>query len=361
MNRKLQLRALVYVLSFLPALASAQDIHYTQFNNSPINLNPGLTGVFGGDGRLIVNYRSQWRSVPIPYTTFSGSAEAKFYPRKGDYSRFLTGGVSINNDEQGSLHLKSMSVGIPLGATLPLGKSHYFSFGVIPALGQRNFDTNKNIAFDSQWDGRMYNAARPTNEDAILAVTNLKYFDLSAGFNLRLQSPKARDRFDFGVAVHHINRPDHDFWSSKLVNSGNNRLYNKNTFYGIGLVQIDNNFDLLGSAMWQRQGAFRELVYGFGARFHLVTKQYQELALQVGVNRRHYFNDALVPHLEFLWRTLTVGFTYDINWQPTVEDINVAPPANAVITSGRGGPEVSVIYRFYKVKPLPRFKTCPVM
>ena len=361
MNKLLQLRAIIYIsMLCLAGQVKAQDIHYTQFQNTPLNLSAGLAGVFGGDGRAVFNYRKQWRSVPVPYTTYSGSIEGKLYLNKGVYSRFLTGGLLINQDDQGTLHLKSTLVGIPIGLTLPVGKANYLTVGVMPAFGQRKFDT-KDITFDEQWVDRTYSSSNNPYEDQLLANTNLKYFDLGAGVNYRMQSTKRRDRLDLGVGMQHINRPNHDFWSSSLSNPGTTRLRSKSTFYVLGLVQLQNNFDLIGSMMWQKQGGARELVYGMSARFHLVQKEYKELALQVGINRRHYYNDAIVPHIEFLWKTITVGLTYDVNWLPKSSLLNTEPPASQVITRGRGGPELAIIYRFYTVKQLPRFKSCPII
>ncbi|MBU6341932.1 MAG: PorP/SprF family type IX secretion system membrane protein, partial [Bacteroidetes bacterium] len=339
MNNLLQLRAKFYVLGFLllAVRVGAQDIHFTQFHNSPLNLNAGLVGVYGGDGRAVVNYKSQWRSVPVPYTTYSGSLEGKLYLNKGVYSRFLSGGVLLNQDDQGDLHLKSLLIGLPIGLTVPVGKANYLTFGVMPAFGQRRFDS-KNVTFDSQWQNRVFSPNNDAHEDQLLANTNLKYFDLNAGMNFRLQSPKNRNRLDIGYGMQHINRPAHDFYSSSLTDPGTTRLRSKSTVYLCGLVQLQHNFDLIGSMMWNKQGGARELVYGLSARFHLIQTPYKEMALQVGMNRRHYYNDAIVPHVEFLYRTITVGFTYDINWLPKIGNVN--PPANKVITNGRGGPEL---------------------
>ena len=105
-------------LSFL----AAQDIHFSQYLNSPMNLGPGMTGVFGGDTRFTGNYRNQWSRVPVPYTTFSGVVENKFYLSKLKYDRFLTGGLEINFDRQGTLSLTSLQIGIPISYTIPLSE-----------------------------------------------------------------------------------------------------------------------------------------------------------------------------------------------------------------------------------------------
>ena len=329
---------------------SAQDIHFSQFGNSPLNLSPGLAGVFGGDMRFVGNYRSQYRSVPVPYTTFSGSVENKIYWTKGKYDRFITGSLMLNYDRQGSLHLTSIQVGIPISVTMPLAKNKFLTVGVTPAFGQRAFDTDR-LTFDAQWIDCVFDPAADAREDQLFQSTNLKYFDLSAGVNLRLQSEAKRNRLDVGGGMHHINRPDHDFWSADLTNPGNVKLYNKLSFYAMGLLQLSGNFDLVGQGLYQTQGGYKEVVYGGALRLHLNQNPYKELALQVGVDYRHRYQDALIPHVEVLWRTWTLGFTYDLNiWS----DVNI-------VTNRRGGPEVALIYRLYKVKPLSKFKTCPII
>src|SRR4249919_1609661 len=51
-------------------IASAQDIHFSQYFSAPLTINPALTGGFAGDYRAGVNYRTQWGSVTVPYRTF---------------------------------------------------------------------------------------------------------------------------------------------------------------------------------------------------------------------------------------------------------------------------------------------------
>ena len=53
------------------SLVQAQDIHYTQFYASPLNLNPAAAGSFNGDYRFAANYRNQRSSLGTPYTTMS--------------------------------------------------------------------------------------------------------------------------------------------------------------------------------------------------------------------------------------------------------------------------------------------------
>lgn len=319
----------------------AQDIHFSQVGNSPLNLNPGLNGIFGGDLRFIGNYRSQWRDL-VPYTTFSGSLENKFYYRKNQYDRYLTGALLLNYDRQGSLNLTSIQIGIPIGVTMPLSKNNFLSFSAIPAFGQRSFDTH-NWSFDAQFVDCLYDPSNPTREDGSLFSSSLQYFDLAAGLNYHWQALQKRSRLDIGSGMYHINRPNHDFWT----NSRDVKLASRWTLYGQGLVQLTHNFDFILQAQYQEQGGYRELVYGAAARLLLNPQPYDELALQLGVSFRQRYTDALILHAQVLWRTWTLGFSYDTN----LSDLSVA-------TNGRGGPEVSLSYRLYKFRTIKNY--CPI-
>lgn len=342
-------RIFTFVLLFSVLSLRAQDIHFSQFGNAPLNLSPALAGVFGGDLRFVGNYRSQWRSVPVPYTTYSASVENKVYVARKRYDKFVTASLLLNYDKQGDLALKSLQIGIPIALTLPVGKSNYLTVGATPMFGQRSFDAAE-VTFGEQYIDGMFDPNASISED--LSVTNLQYFDLSAGANFRMQSPKKRTRVDLGGAMHHINRPSHDFWASSTTGGEEVRLYNKLTLYGLGLFQISEKFDFLAQGLYQKQGEYSEIVYGGGLRMHLRKDRYKELSLQIGVDWRHRYNNALVPRLEVFINTWTIGATFD--W-------DAFSRAGQLISERRGGPELSVIYRFYKVKPLPKFKSCPII
>ncbi|MBL0100734.1 MAG: type IX secretion system membrane protein PorP/SprF [Saprospiraceae bacterium] len=69
---------LIFVLSSVSL--SAQDIHFTQFYMSPLNLNPALTGVMNCKTRMVANYRNQWAAVLAAnaYNTYSVSYDQKY-------------------------------------------------------------------------------------------------------------------------------------------------------------------------------------------------------------------------------------------------------------------------------------------
>jgi type IX secretion system PorP/SprF family membrane protein len=328
---------------------AAQDTHFSQFGNSPLNLSPGLAGVFGGDMRFVGNYRQQWSTTPVPYTTLSGAVENKVYWKPGRYDRFVTASLLLNYDKQGDLALQSLQLGIPISVTMPLNRTSYLTLGATPMFGQRSFDSDE-VTFSEQYIDGMFDPSAAISEN--LAVTSLKYFDLSAGANLRMQAAQKRTRVDLGVAAHHINRPSHDFWASSVTDEDEVRLYHKWTVYGLGLFQLSEKFDFLAQGLYQRQGAYSEIVYGAGIRMHLREQRYKELAIQIGADWRHRYNNSLVPRVEVFFGSWTLGATFD--W-------DAFSRAGELISNRRGGPELSLIFRFFKIKALPKFKSCPII
>ena len=102
------MKYIVFSLCVLGLLkTNAQDIHFSQFNNSPLNLNPGLIGVFNGDYRFVGNQRTQWSSVTTPYSTFGLSADAN-----GLFGSPIGAGLSIYNDKAGDSEFGTMQIGL---------------------------------------------------------------------------------------------------------------------------------------------------------------------------------------------------------------------------------------------------------
>ena len=75
-------------------IALSQDIHYSQYYQTPLIINPSLTGVFNGDQRACMNYRNQWNDF-APFTTSSISFDSKIFERKMK-KKHLGVGFNIN-------------------------------------------------------------------------------------------------------------------------------------------------------------------------------------------------------------------------------------------------------------------------
>ena len=73
-------KLLIIPMVFLMSLSSsAQDFHLSQYEASPMLINPAMTGMFKGDYRATLHYRSQWASIiSNPFRSTALSFDTKF-------------------------------------------------------------------------------------------------------------------------------------------------------------------------------------------------------------------------------------------------------------------------------------------
>src|SRR5690606_37954830 len=93
------------------ANTQAQDVHFTQFDASPMILNPANTGAFNGEWRASAVYRDQWRSVTgaAAFKTIAASFDMPI-ARDISVDDYLAGGIQLYNDRAGDGNLSNMSV-----------------------------------------------------------------------------------------------------------------------------------------------------------------------------------------------------------------------------------------------------------
>src|SRR5215831_2608042 len=91
--------------------AFSQDLHFSQYFNSPLTTNPANTGFIpDGDYRLGVNYRNQWSAImAVPYKTMSAFGDIQLM-RNEEGSGWLGAGGVILRDAAGSGNLTSTKV-----------------------------------------------------------------------------------------------------------------------------------------------------------------------------------------------------------------------------------------------------------
>ncbi len=316
----------------------AQDIHYSQFGRSPMNINPALTGLFKGDLRFIGNYRSQWNKVPVNYMTFSGGVDQKFINTNLKNSLF-SAGIYFNHDEAGDLELSNTNVTLSGSFTRRLSTKHYLTAGIQVGGAQRGFNAG-NLRVDNQYDGDGFNSGLSTGE--IFDNSSVFYADLSGGVNYRFQNFKNRTKIDIGTALYHVNRPNRSFYANS-----ENRLAQRWSVYGTASMGIGEIFDIGLQVIGQFQGPHEEILVGGTGKIHLNQERDKELAFGLGLSYR--LGDAWAPSVVLDYRMWSFGFSYDINSSP----FNVA-------SYRRGGPELSAVYIFSKVRAPKEFEICPL-
>lgn len=331
-------RALLYAFLLCPLFAYGQDLHFSQYDKAPTNLNPALTGVFSGDLRFNGNYKSQWYAVPVSYQTFAGTAETKFINKNQPYGYF-SGGIRLFYDRAGDSKLSTTDLALTGSYTRSFGPKHLVTFGLGLGMIQRAFST-EDLRFESQWDGNQVDPSLGTQES--LTNTNRLVANLSGGVNYHFQIPEKRISVDAGIGLFHINQPDVSF------REGVERvLSSRMSLYAMGSFKVAEKMDLGLSVMNQNQGPYNELLYGISGTYHLSRKKYEELAVRGGISVRN--KDALIPNIMVMYKQFTAGLSYDIN----SSDFKIT-------TDQRGGPELSFSYRVTKVTPPDALKICPI-
>src|SRR5688572_19361281 len=100
---------IVTSLFFLQSFS--QDLHFSQWFNSPLTTNPANTGFIpDADYRLGANYRNQWSSImSLPFKTMSVWGDAQFLRDRIETGWLGVGGL-ILRDVAGSGSLTSTKV-----------------------------------------------------------------------------------------------------------------------------------------------------------------------------------------------------------------------------------------------------------
>ena len=102
----------LFVLMF-STCAFAQDIHFSQYQASPLTLNPALTGKIKEDFRVGLIHRSQWKSVNSAFATSSVFADINFIKNPLTLDMWGVGLVALN-DEIGDSLFSNQTVAVSL-------------------------------------------------------------------------------------------------------------------------------------------------------------------------------------------------------------------------------------------------------
>src|SRR5690606_28494601 len=289
------------IFCIIPGM-NAQDLHFSQFFNSPLTTNPANTGFIpDGDYRLGVNYRNQWSSVmTVPYKTMSAFGDAQIYENPNGTGWLGAGGVLLH-DVAGSGNLTSTKVYGSVAYHQMLGYGSLISAGFNVGWANKRINMS-GLKFPDQFDGKFFDSKLPTS--VALDYTNINYLDIQAGINYAF-FPNDNVYLDTGVSVHHINQPQESFVNES---SGiDSRIARRYIAFVTGSYKMNDQWILNPNAYYTNQAGASELVLGMNARYNLSGDGENELI--GGLYYRH--NDAVVPLVGFGYKSFMLTFTYD--------------------------------------------------
>ena len=322
----------------------AQDIHFSQASNSPLTLNPALTGA-SGVTQAIVNYRTQWRSVATPYNTMAASFEMRLNEGSRRKKGIFAMGVNFYKDQAGDLKLTTTNANLNMAYHLILDKKSSIGCGIYAGFGERSIATSTG-KWASQFNGDYYDANLQSGESVF--ADKINYFDVGTGFvytykgSENYMTSNNQKDFNIGFAVYHLNRPDYSFMSAN-----NEQLYMRFSGFANAIIGISNTRNSLMPAIYfQRQRTATEFLFGTYWRYRI-----QEASKVTGFNKGSYLslgafyrtNDAFVAKVLFEMMDYSVGFAYDIN---------VSSLAN--VSKTKGGFEIFLKYSLAKKSSINR-------
>jgi type IX secretion system PorP/SprF family membrane protein len=315
-----------------------QDIHFSQFNASLLNLSPGYTGLFNGDYRVGAVYRSQWFSVPVAYSTFGISGERRFKPRQ--LEKDMVGiGLMVNSDRAGDARYGTTQV-YASGSYIFLAKpdsSLIITLGANLGWCHVGFDYSK-MTFDNQYDGFAYNKSISNGEQ--FSWTNLNFADIGLGSVIQYIH-EDKHRFSYGLGLQHLSTPHISY-----LDNNQSRLDFKFTNCFSYSTPIAERTDIIAEVLFTKQGRYYELIPH--ASFKYYFDRVENKAVLAGLCLRS--RDAAVFRLGYTNQTLQSGISYDIN----ISRFHTA-------SNFRGGLELFVNY-IIRLKPgfIAKKRYCPV-
>lgn len=329
-------------LAFLVAITlgwhqlQSQDLHFFQFQNTPMHISPALTGGFLGDVRVTAAYRNQWSTVPSEFETITGSAELNFCNSCHGYSPYSLGLV-FTNDVAGLSNLGLTQVSASGAIRRPIFTRHEISLGLMAGIGQRRFDSSQLFS-----NARIQDNGFTPVYDEISVDNNFIFFDLAAGINTRWKGTNDRSFVDVGVGFYHLNRYNTSFFDN--VDSPQAIRYN---MYFFGSLRVGQRVDLIGQGLASIINKQEEVLLGTGARIFLNNGDNFWKRFGIEVMGSFRWEDAIIPSFGVLYRSWYVGYSHDITTSPL-----------SSVRNG-GSPEFTLRYTFRPIN-VPFRRICPI-
>jgi type IX secretion system PorP/SprF family membrane protein len=293
----------------------AQDPHFSQYDASPMVLNPATTGIFPGDEmRIGVNYRSQWGVLSSNIATTAVAFDMALTDRWG------VGGVLVNHDLANVINSFGFVGSGSYTITEPTNKEFILSTGL--QLGFIYKRTNNDeLIFDSQYDGANFDNSLPTGETYL--QMNRFMLDINWGFAYRMIDKTKTVKPYGGFSVFHLNLPN-----ESLLSNEKSALPLRHVLTGGAVITPDDKWLIDPSFLVMKQRKATEINVGALAYYKLNDSFYEVLG-----GAYYRVGDALILHGGLKHNRNTYRVSYDLNTSPLKE-----------FSNRRGGIEFSVVY-----------------
>lgn len=290
--------------------ALTQDLHFSQWFNSPLTTNPANTGFIpDADYRIGANYRNQWSSVMSePYKTMSVWGDAQVFRNRIQSGWLGLGGVLLH-DVAGSGNLTTTSVYGSVAYHQMVGYSSLITAGFNAGWVNKRINS-ANLKFPDQFDGKFFTNQMPSA--VIIDEPNVNYFDMQVGVNYAY-FPSDKMYVNAGFSVQHINGARESFFSTD-PSGFDSKIPPRYIGFLNGSFKTSDLVILNPMAYYTNMAGSYEAVAGMNAQYNLSGDGDNQV-----IGGLYYrVGDAIIPMVGFVYKNLRLMFTYDV----TVSSLN---------------------------------------
>ncbi len=280
----------------------AQDLHFTQYFNAPMLVNPANTGFNPDyDFRLGGNYRTQWANVTTkPYKTMSVWGDVQLFTNRFENAWMGVGGV-LMKDVAGSGQLSATKAYASVAYHQLLGLNSLVSLGFNAGYVSKSVDFTK-LTYDNQWTGKFFDVTIPSGES--FSTNRQNYVDLQVGLNYAI-FPSDNLYLNAGFSAMHINKPHESFFASNTVSTLVPMRY---TLFLNGVVKLNDMWIVSPNAYVSNMATSGwEYVVGGMANYNLSG----DGATQLLGGIYYRVGDAIAPVIGFQMKDYKLTFNYD--------------------------------------------------
>ncbi len=344
--------SLAYAIAIASTAVNAQDFHFSQFYNFPAAINPAQAGRMREDVRAGLIYRSQWKQVNSPYTTFGAAADMNFVNVPAFFDK-IGAGILFVNDELPDQIFKNQqfSVSLAMHKSLDAFKRHRISVGFQPGYTRKSFN---NAGLYSSADIDRTNFTAPSGsfiskDLAIAGGNNYGAFNLNAGLFYDF-TVSEKLSIGLGGSLFNITAPKESV--AKNINDYDPNRLGRRLLSTFSLAyQLNDKFTLLPAVMYMRQSGATDLNMGTAVGYHLNTKK--DITVYLGGWYR--LSDAAIAMVGMQYKHVKVAFSYDA----TVSSLNDVKTVPKINTKAVGAYEITLTYVGFLSRALPNEVTVP--
>lgn len=326
------MRKILILFIIISSHSFGQDIHFTQFWNAPIQINPAQTGLIDGKMRFGLMHRSQWASINAPFNTYSFNGDYRI-----ETSKSVSIGIGLNlfRDVSGDLKFGTTNAQLSVSSLLKVSDKSTIGVGIIGGMIQKSF-SQSNMMWGSQYQGGTYVPTAGSGET--INYNPGTKADFSAGLVYRYGTKNtimtSNDKITgvIGVSYNHINKVKTNWTSYNTDILYSNLIVHGNLNVGIGSTRLT----AIPGFLVMLQGPSKEISAGMLFKYQIkepskVTGNVKQANVYAGAYTR--IGDAVMPTIQMEYDKYMVGLSYDLN----VSGLKAA-------SSMRGGFEICLRY-----------------